>query len=501
MSQTAVSTGKSRTLRKSIFISIILIALTWGTIIYWWQATQRNVTGWNIALWLGVLPCVLLPAMLILKRRKVRVQDALARQAMPENLMTQPSLPNVQPAPALPILNAWAVAHAAMDAGTLTRMLAERRTRPRPDPELTDDDGFPVLTSRVAGLDTVGVERWLARADAACHLSAPSGWRAAFVRTLALLELLIGQIERDSDALAAATVRNSIGQDESGATLRGTPDTSGHIKQFRILVRLMIPDAFSPHEWQLALDYLTQRLPLSPDGNLQVELVTEQDDASAIAELERFSLKSRDERDPQALLLLACDSMLCPDVLANWQSNASLFGTSCPNGLMAGEGAFGILCANAAGLDALSVPAACLLAGASSSMRDHSADAPGKPSHTALDLAAHDALARSGLAPDQVGMVVCDTDHRPSRILECIGTMARHTPHLDAIQSRFAVSESCGHLGAASGLATLAAGVQHVTDTSSPVLVLNLDHAVNRTAAVLVPSVETGRHQINATAV
>ncbi len=439
--------------------------------------------------------------MLILTRRKALIPRSPAHQATSENLLTQSSLSNVQPAPALAILNAWAVAHEAMDAGELTRVLAERRTRPRPDPELTDDDGFPVLTGRVAGLNTAGIERWLARADAATHLSKPSGWRVGFVRTLALLELLIVQIEPDSHVLSEAIVRNSIGQDDSGATLRCAAGMGSQTRQFQILVRLMVSDTLAPHERQLALDYLTQRLPLPPDGNLQVELVTAQDDASAIAELERFRGESWGDRNPQALLLLACDSLLCPDVLANWQAEARLFGTNCPNGLMAGEGAFGILCANAAGLDALSAPATCLLAGTSSSMRDHSADAPGKPSHAALDLAADGALARSGITPEQIGMVVCDTDHRPGRILECIGTMARHTPHLDAIQSRLAVSESCGHLGATSGLATMAAGVRHVTDTSSPALLLNLDHAVNRTAAVLVSSVETGRHQIKVTAI
>lgn len=490
MSTIAVSTGKPRPFAKLMFFLFVLIALIWVAVIYWWLAAQRTVTASDIVLFLIIAPCVA-AACIVLLQWRVKRNDTSQDLTRGENTEAPSDRPEEQPVALLPILNAWAVTGGAPDADELVHALAATRLRPRPDPILTDDDGFPILSARVDNLDTTHVECWLAQADAhAAHVNT-SEWPAAFIRSLALLGLLIEQMEPDCHLLEDAIARNSTIPDDSGITLRGAAAQSTlQAKPFRLLVKLMISAAFLPHERGRALDYLSHLLPLSQTPNLHLDIVPAQEDAAAIELLDRFRLESRAEDNPQALLLLACDSMLCPRVLEEWQARSRLFGTNCPNGLMAGEGSFGILCANDAALALLAALPACRLAGASTHMREYSADTPGKPCHAALDLAAQDAVALSGVTSERIGTVVCDTDHRTKRVLECIGTMARHTPHLDAMQNRLAISETCGHLGAASSLGTVATGVQRVLEAAHPVLLLNLGHPVERAAAVLAPAAD-----------
>lgn len=489
MSDIAVPAGKARAFAKSLLLSVILVALTWAVVVFWWRAVHWNATALDIVLGFGLLPCVPLAAMAFLRRRAMRAPSPTIPDPTQENLSVQLPPSKAQPAPALPILNAWAITHAAMNLDELVQVLVERRTQPRPDPELTDRDGFPVLSGRVAGLDTTHAEHWLAQTGVAADQVHPPVWRDAFVRVLALLGSLADQIESELHLLATAAEQSSATANDSEATLRGMSAPAPQAGQFRLLVRLMIPAAFLPHERQTMLDFVLQRFPLFQGLNARVELAPSHEDAAAIALLEQFRLDSAGG-NAQALLLLACDSMLCPEVLEACQAGAHLFGTRSPNGLMAGEGAFGILCANDAALDILPTPAACLLAGTSHHVREHSADAPGRPSHACLAQAARDALAASGAVPERIGMVVCDTDHRSSRVLECIGAMAQHAPHLDAIQNRLAVSETCGHLGAATGPAVLAAGIRWTANASSPTILLNLCHAFDRAAAVLLPPTE-----------
>ena len=486
MSTPAVSTGKLRALARWASIFLLLIALIWAVVIYWWQATQRVVTGWDIALFLVALPCLALAGIALAKRRAGR-SAPMSAQAAPAAAAAPSSAP---PAPLprlmLPILNAWAVAGGAASVEQLAQALAERRMRPRPDPELSDEDGFPLLSARVDGLDTTPAAQWLMRASPLPGDTLE--WRAAFLRSLALLDMLADQLEYGWAMLTDAMERHGAAYDENGATLRGAPARPAPAAPFQLDVALIAPAAFSRRERQLALDYLSELLPLPAAANRNVELVAASDGSAAFALLDSFRRRSQEGDSPQFLLLLACDSALCPSVLENWQSAARLFGTRCQNGLMAGEGAFAVLCANDAALSALAAPPACYLAGAAFRMREDSADTHGKPSHAALDDAVRETLRDAGVPSGAIGTVVCDADHRPDRILECCGAMTNHAPHLDAIRNRLAVNEACGHLGAASALGVLSAAVQRTLETQHPVLLCSVSHATERAAAILLPA-------------
>lgn len=483
MSISAVLPGKLRTLVKWGAAALIVIALTWAAVIYWWRAAGRVVTAGDAALFLVALPCLVLAGMAFLHARLRRRQAASPTAEGIPAAAGANATHNSQPA--LPILNTWAVAGCAMTADELAEILAQRSKRPQPDALLTNQDGFPVLTGRHDALDTTRAERWLSQATD--EPGAAQGWRDAFLRFLALLELLTEQLASDWEVLMDAHERQCTDGCGNEATLRGALSRPASTASLQLHVKFLVPAAFQAHESRLAADYLGTLLRLPAGAGLASDPLPAQEDAAAIELLDQFRRESQNDHRPQAMLLLAADSALCPTVLDAWQSDSRLYDVRCPNGLMAGEGAFAVLCANDAALAVLCAEPACLLAGAALRERERSADTARNRCHSALDAAVSAVFEDTAAAPGQIGSVVCDTDHRSGRVLECIGSMAHHTPHLDAIGDRLAVNETCGHLGAASALAVVSAGVQRARDAGHPVLLLGVSHPTRRAAALLLP--------------
>ena len=493
MSSPAVSPSKLRTYCKWAAISLLLVALCWAVIILWWQATQQVVTVTDALSYLAALPLALLGCIGLTKRRSMRKSTPageLPTQAAP----TATEGDTGQQARALPVLRAWAVTGCASTGDEFIAALSKRRARPQPDEMLTDDDGFPLVAARAADLDTAHVEQALAQvvADGRLH-DAPDAedWREAIIRSLALLGSLTNQITEECSWLTSAPGDSIAEAEEAFVTLRGmsAPQDSA-APSIHLHVKLLAPASLLAHERQFALSYLRERLLfLQHSGrHLHVDLVEARDDATAFALANEFSAESERDRNARLLLLLACDSLLCPAVVEEWQADARLFNPRNPNGLMPGEAAFGILYANDTALQLLELEPACHLTPVIRKQRDISADAPAKPASSCLSQVVAEALNAARLSGSLIGTVATDTDHRSNRALECIAAMMHHTPQLDAIDNRLSVNEACGHLGAASAAGIMAAGVLQASDAAHPVLLFNVSHALDRAAAVLIPA-------------
>ncbi len=495
MIQTANSPSKLRQFIKWTLISLALVACIWIGVVVWWQSTQRIITLPDVLFYLVALPAFTLTA--IFGFQWVRHRKLKAAQ-LPKN---QPSAiqlddgnaSNQAPEPALPVLAVWGVTAAADNAPAFVEALLEKNHRPRPDASLLDEYGFPLHTSRVKGLDTGPVKEALARIIALQGVSVlqdVEDCRESFLRSLALFSQLLEQIcsdwplafEAEADANAHSTA--SIG------TLRGTEAISlAPENRLALQIKLMLPASFQAIEQQLALSFLlekTAQLDTDPQ-RLHVEIVLSQDDATALLLADQFRTRSCSSKQPQALLLLASESTLCPGVAEDWQVSGRNFCSQTPNGLMMGEAAFAVLLVNQTALPLAFGMPACHLSRVVKARRESSADLPGKPSASTLSAVIGETLANAGIAGEKIGSVACDADHRTSRVLECIGAMMHHMPQLDAIGNRLAINETCGHIGAASVLGGLVAGTIQARDSGYPVLVFSVSHLFERAAAVMLP--------------
>lgn len=499
MTQSAKPTNALRTFLKWGGIALLLTAAVWVGVIIWWQATHRVISFDDVLLYLIALPLFLLLAIGVFKlvaamaRKKARTSNGLAASEHVKDSGETDTPEAIEKKLTLPIVGAWAVTSLGNSADEFVQALIEKRSRPRPDQLLLDARGFPLPSARVADLDTQTVQEQLARIAAKNGLpNIPDAdeWRDAFLRTLALFDQLIARVHGEwpleFESAAEALKNQSVG------TLRGaTPvhSSSSASTSLSLQVKLLIAAEFKQYEKQLSLAYLFEKMSAFgiPEKQLHIEIVSASDDVSALTLLDKFSIQSHRAGANEALLLLASDSALCPTVVDEWQSSGKLFSTHCPNGLMMGEAGFGILCVNNKALQTTALDMQCRLTRVAFDRRDSSADQPGKPSYACLTTVVNHALNSAELPAEKIGAVTCDADHRTNRTLECIGAMMNLTPQLDAIENRLAANEACGHIGAASVLGALVAGVMHLQNADHPILLFNVSHTVDRAAAILLP--------------
>jgi hypothetical protein len=500
MTQSVKPTNALRTFLKWGGIALLLTAAVWIGVIIWWQTTHRVISFNDVLLYLIALPFFLLLCIGIFKFTSFIIRQKNNQTINPSSENNKQNSdgsanPNeIEKKLKLPIIGAWAVTSLANNTDEFVQALIEKRSRPRPDQLLLDARGFPLPSGRVMDLDIRAVQQQLKKTVAKSGLNnVPDSdeWRDAFLRTLALLDQVIGQAH-DESPLEFATADEER-ERQSAGTLRGTAPVRSRTstsKSLNLQVKLLISADFKPYEKQLCLAYLFEKISIFdiPEKQVHIEVVSASDDVTALSLLDKFSIQAHRSGANEALLLLAGDSTLCPTVAEDWQSTGRLFSTHCPNGLMMGEAAFGVLCINNKALQTTALEAQCHLTRVSFDRRDSSADQPGKPSYTCLTTTVSDALATADLSGEKIGTVTCDADHRTNRTLECIGAMMNLTPQLDAIDNRLAANEACGHVGTASVLGALVAGIAQVKNASHPILLFNVSHMVERAAAVLLPN-------------
>lgn len=500
MPSNPASQSKLRIAFRWLAISLAAIAATWLVVIFWWQTTQRAVTSTDALLHLVALPLVVLLCTGLLRRRL----SAKTKAALPQSGQSVPAdapstTPNAEKDAAmrtlkLPVVAAWAATSLASNGEAFLEILAEQRSRPTPDEFLTNDHGFPILTGRVKELDTSAVIHNLVQTGAG-HALENTAYadeaRDALLRALALLESVLEQAACDWP-LNNVDIDSSRMSEDNILTLRGAPSLAATAAGgLTLRVKLLVSEDLEPGERQAAQAYVAKRLSAYGISAQQMaaDVVATGDDATALLLADEFcidALNAPGNDSPQALLILAAASTLCPSIVDSWESRENLFDPRRPNGLMMGEAAFGVLCANEKALQAAAASPICYLTRVIRSQRD--ASTSGKTAHECLAATIGAALNATDLSADAIGTAVCDADHRTNRTLESIEAMLNQTPKLDAIQNRLAINEACGHLAAASVLGVLATGAIQSGSAGHPVLLFNVSHAAERAAAVLIPA-------------
>jgi hypothetical protein len=490
MPDTSNSTSRFGALARWVLLSIALTTIIWMIVIAWWRATQTVVQTSDLLLYLVALPLGAIGVLLLCVYTYERRKNRRAQSAAAPSSDDHPEAESPPPSLTLPILSTWAVTNLAPASDEVVDTLTERRTRPLPDPLLTDEQGFPLLSGRFPELDASPIEAILnrhTRENQENDFRDVDSYSTGCLRALTLLGLLLDQVLND---WPLRTVDDQQQRHASqAATLRGSSGLAYEAdRPFVLDVKLIVSTSLQQHEQAFARAYLKDRLaPLKTHMyDMRIDLVAACDDATGLALADAFSLNPS-ESAGQALLLLACDSTLCPIVTEDWHASGRLFGSRQPNGLMMGEAAFGILCVRESALDHALKEPVCHLTRMSRARREASADAQGKPSSACLAEQIARALDASRVTGEEIGTVVCDADHRNGRTLECIGAMIEQTPRLDALQNRLALNEACGHLGAASMTGVMSVATLQVATAGHPVLLFNVSHATDRAAAVLIP--------------
>ena len=482
---------------KGILLSALAFGGSWSGAVWYWRSTNRMPDTGDLALYLVALPLSLLLGYWLARKGAAAWSARAAEPAGPAGGAAATAAADVAnaPAPAAPLAIAAAALHAPHgdSAAALAGAMADNKARPDLDKELCDDDGYPVMCARAEGVDSKGAEQdiaqWLAaQGQPALHA------RDEFWRAMALARPAIEHLA----AAAAAHPRVAEASEAAQQALNGS-GTAAHAARALNAVPMLQLIALLPPEWNsqwrdVAGRWLSSRLEQAgwPQQRIVVNARPGQHPGPVLAALQQSG-------EPCVTVLLACTSHIGNATLDAWSSSGALFTAARPQGAMPGEAAAGLLLVDAeqaALFDGAPYP---LLAAVAAGQRRHDVAQARNGDCDVLKELALQALKPLPEGAD-VPLVVADTGHRSTRVMEMMAAAHAAQPKLDPVQDILALGNATGQAGSAGFLAALALAWHEAQERGAPVLCMANEDPILRCAALIRPAGGAGQEAVpNAT--
>lgn len=304
-------------------------------------------------------------------------------------------------------------------AAQLAAAFATNSARCDLDPELVDEEGYPVTSGRADTLDEAVLEEAMAPWLKAQGLEAVRFAREQ-LRALALASLVV------RDLVPVAAGQNVLAADAALPVLQLQPMLAG-------LWNADQRDA--ARRW---LRHLVEQQGWPAQG-----VVLSDAPPSLVAALACGTA-------PLCKLLVACGSSIGQDSVNDWIGQRMLYTARNPRGHIPGEGAAGLLLADPAQAALLDGSSLVRLT-ARQGIRDSAVDGPGPHDHSLLAT-----LIRDAAQEHSVRCVAADTDLHPQRTAELLGAVGEALPQLDHERQLIPVGALCGETGAVGSLVALA---------------------------------------------
>lgn len=447
-------------------ITVAVFAACWTAAVLYWRSSGVEPSGMVIGqLMLGLPAAILLAAWLGKNALKAR-----ADAARPAAQSAAPAAPMAPARPRGPLANIAAGAVRLRGGESLEELAEALRTNAAQcelDDELTDEAGYPVLCGRVEFADPASAREmmtpWLAQRGTAELRFSDEQWRA----------LSMG------GAVVAELIQHALIHPLLPDYLAAQPAERASIALPMLQLNPVLPPNWQAGQRQAAADWLlhlveqqgwpAQRLMLAPDAG----------------QANDFSLADAIVQAPGLGLLVACESHIGEDTVRDWSERGILFSGRNPRGQVPGEGAVGLLLADAAQAALLSPDAHATLHGACDGQRAASADARGNINSELLAGLGRDALAQSKIEPTAVTALCADADLRPTRIGELMGMASAVVPHIDLSTQMMSAGACCGTAGAVGPLAALALAGHEAIANGGQVLCLSNSDSLYRCALVV----------------
>lgn len=493
---------------KAAGLGLVIFVTVWVVTLWQWYRSQQPVSSEEVATQLILLPVGLTVVALLAWWGAARLRSWSARpvEVAPVPAPTGAAGASVAAvAAAVPLGLVSVLAEAVTvpngdDTELAWAALRSGQVRPSLDPLLQDVDGMPVFSSRVPELST---EDWL---DAHAEISDRS-LPESLLRAMALIE---APLHRLLSSLPVGTVDDMGGLADKGADA-GVPARGGglgaeagaasgpaflsgvgrsgareHASRRREFAPALDIQVWVPADWHdehrhLFIDWLRQQAGMALDwartsGSGEPSWSIESLDSPEAGWdrlLPGLNALQADTR-PRLLLVLAAQSLLDEACVTGLQARGELFTTQHQGGRVPGEGAAGLLLANA------SMAARCTgeaphpwLGVPVGAHRQRSADRAGRPGADEFTVAMQQALAPWERLPEsqaaQAGWwCLSDADHRPGRASELFEAFQALQPDGDAMQAVLRLGDAWGDLGIARALVPVALAASVVRQGLQP---------------------------------
>lgn len=468
---------------------------SWGGAIWFWRETNRMPATSELVLYLLVLPVLLLSTWWLGRKAWARATAPAAPGAAAGDTAQTTAADVAAHAPLPPGLAIAASAVRAPHGSTVAELraaLAGNSARPSLDDELYDDDGYPILSARMAdaGDDALREELGLWRRTR--QLEDPrfdvAQWRALAAASAITAELA-AQACLHSDLSAWEQ------QQQERQQGRLAPDAAVAPAPPLLHLLPLWDDEWKPRQRELAAQWLRHvateagwpQALLAPDAGAEAPAERSGDAAAVLAGLLKHCV---DASRPCLALVVAAGSHLSDAAINRLSNQNALYTTSRPQGRIPGEGAAGLLLADAATVNAIGsvTNGGAVLQSLQQGLRHTSADEVRRDTDSCLTDAVHLALQAAQVDGAAIALVAADTGHRTSRVTELMHVVTAAAPQLDPGADVISVGASCGSCGAVTWLTALAVAGAEAQERAAPVLCISNEDPYRRYAALLRPA-------------
>jgi len=446
------------------FLVTFIFVACWGGAIAYWRTTGGNPAAGDLLLYLFGAPACLLLVLYTGRKlitRRIAAPAVAASPAATKAIVTPPQTMS------LAILAASLRLPHGASPEELASAIAGNKARADLDKELTDEDGFPIMTARSSeAVDEAlqeEISEWLAlNGMAELHFS-DEQWRAITLASAVVAELA---------AQAAGQIPHQTG---AQTTLKLIPQLPAEWDiAHRRAVGMWLKQMAAQYDWP------ADRIMLN------AEEVGGTADVSPAAIFNRLAPNGVAMGAPFVAMIVACSSNIGDVTIARWAAEGSLFTSSQPHGRIPGEGAAGLLVTSQAGL--ADGAAIALLDGIEEAHRDSSADEAKRTDAKLLGELSEHALKRSGINAADVAMLIADTGPRASRVLELMAHVSTGLPQLDETRDVVRLGVASGTCDGVPFITALALGRHYVLEREAPVLCISNEDPVHRMVVLLHPS-------------
>lgn len=447
-------------IQKALLTAAVFV-LCWGGAIAYWRSAERAPATSDLLLALLALPLGVLAAVW-LGKKLVAARPAVAAAAA--------STTAAQPVAAGPAATPLAILAAALRAphgdspAALAAAMADNKARPDLDPELIDDDGFPVTSARSdAAVDEAlqeEVHEWLILNGMAELRFSSAQWRALTLGTA---------VVRD---LADEAVMQLLPPEGAPPPLR--------------LLPLLPPDwtVEQKHAAGLWFRHTVAQFGWPLDSLTRIDAPR---DATPAVILGQCAAESGACAAQAFTILVACASSIEQETVDGWYANGSLQTPARAQGHIPGEGAAGLLLT---GLDAARQTDGAVFAQLHpmcEARREVSADNAKRADTKRLAELAQRAVQAGGRELSSLACVAADTDHRTSRGLELMGLAASALPDLDTTSDVLRTGVATGTCGAVPFMCALAVARHAALAGNAPALFVSHDDPFTCSMALVAP--------------
>jgi hypothetical protein len=446
-------------------VSIAVFAGCWTASVVYWRSAGDTPSGMAIGQLLLGLPAAILLALWLGKK----ALQARAGAATPAGQHAAAAEPGRQHAP-LPAIVAGALRLRGGDSPEeLADALHANSAQCELDYELTDDAGYPVMSGRVESCDPASARElmsaWLVQHGTAAPELSDEQWRALSM----------------AGAVVAELTTHALMHPLLPGFLDAAPDDRAAIALPVLYLKAALPVYWPPAHREAATRWLLHLMAEQgwPAQRLLPAASADEDSGAG------FALADAVAGGPGLALLVACESFIGDDTVFDWSQRGILFSGRNPRGQVPGEGAAGLLLADAAQAALLAPDGYATLQAARGGQRAASADARGNINSELLAGLCKEALQESEAEPAAIAAICADADLRPSRTGELMGMASMLLPELDLGSQMISVGACCGSAGAVGPLAALALAHHTALAEDGPVLCVSNSDSLYRCALVL----------------